>query len=246
MRFSATILATRLLLMVQLLACNWALEYSTSSGWTKLKISPEALCSMRYGNFRLKIYEHLINQKTTTVPVQKRYFYSPIAQLDHASAYVNYNNVTKLTKMRFRIEIWTDHVESEILNYLPQIVGHEIKPYQVEIIPFEKVFLASTNLEPLTAYSLPTNWLPYQLEKSLWFSLTCFNQEDCNHLKDNMHQDPVEFDNLKLLFSLSSQTSQTKETIIPYEHIVTTQLVSKLLKQCENTEYALITTEEAN
>jgi hypothetical protein len=53
---------------------------SASSSCEKLQISPD------YGNFLVEIYEHANNRKTTTTPNEKKYFYSPIAILDHKSS----------------------------------------------------------------------------------------------------------------------------------------------------------------
>jgi hypothetical protein len=116
------------------------------SSWEKLKISPDTFSSMKYGNFRIAIYEHVNNQKATATSNQKKYFYSPLALLDHTSAVSIYNRVTKKSEMRFRVEMWNDKVENEIFKYLNEIVGHEIKSNQVAIIPFEKVILTSKEL----------------------------------------------------------------------------------------------------
>lgn len=243
MNFS-TFITTHLLVFILLLACVWA-ESSGSSGSTKLQISSQdALCSMPYGDFRINIYEHPINYKSTTIPSRKRYFYSPLALLDHMSADSKYGNVTRQAEMRFRIEIWNENVQGEVVDYLSDFIGQQIKSNQVQIIPFEKLVLTNTKREPSTVYSLPTDWHPYHLEKSLWFSLICSNQKDCNHLKDVMQEDPTEFRHLKLIFSLSSKTSQTKQIIIGSEHIISNQMVGKLLNYCNDDEYALISVEE--
>jgi hypothetical protein len=50
---------------------------------------------MEYDNFLIEIYEHANNHKATATASQKKYFYFPLALLDHSSAVSTYNNVTK-------------------------------------------------------------------------------------------------------------------------------------------------------
>ncbi len=111
---------------------------------------------MKYGNFLIEIYEHANNHKATTTASQKKYFYAPIALLDHKSAVSIYNNVTKQLEMRFRVEMWNDKVQNEVVKHLNDIVGHEIKSNRVTVIPLEKVILASKI--PTTDYSPSPVW----------------------------------------------------------------------------------------
>lgn len=213
-----------------------------TSSWAKLQISPDTLGSMPYGNFRVTIYEHSDNKKTSTQQSRQKYFYAPIALLDHKSAVSSFNNVTKQAEMRFRIEMWNEKVEREVVNYLGDVVGHQVKPHQVHVIPLEKVVLSSTI--PSSTYSLSTNWLPYQLHKELSFTLSCFAQKDCDQLAVNMRTSPEQFEHFQLLFSLSSQTSQTKQTTIRIDNIVSGQMVSRLLQEFGEQKEALLTAED--
>ena len=114
-----------------------------SYSWTKLQISPDTLSSMKYGNFLIEIYEHVNNHKATTTDSQKKYFYSPIALLDHKSAISTYNRVTKQSEMRFRVEMWNDKVENEVVRHLNKIASQEIQSDNVRVLPLEKVILVS-------------------------------------------------------------------------------------------------------
>ena len=93
-------------------------EMPSSSSWAKLQISPTELCSMPYGSFRVNIYEHAENHKATTPPARFKYFYSPIGLLDHNSAITSFNNVRKQPEVHFRIEMWNNKVESQVVQYL--------------------------------------------------------------------------------------------------------------------------------
>ena len=59
---------------------------SPSSWASKLEISPDTLGSMEYGNFGIDIYEHTSNRKQNTSLGYCKYYFSPIALLDHESA----------------------------------------------------------------------------------------------------------------------------------------------------------------
>jgi hypothetical protein len=216
------------------------LDESTSS-WAKLQISPSELLSMPYGSFRVNIYEHANNHKATTTNANaKKYFYAPIALLDHQSAKSFFNNVTKQPEVRFRIEMWNPKVENKVVDYLTEFLNQPIKSNQVQVIPLDKVILASTS--PSTTFTLKSNWLPYQLDKSLQFTLSCFQLEDCNQLAAAMRTKPKQFNDFKLLFSLSSQTSQTKQTVIRIDSIVSGQMMTQMLQKFnESTKEALLT-----
>ena len=190
---------------------------------------PNELCSMPYGSFRVNIYEHANNKLETANPNDKKYVYAPIALLDHKGAVSCFDNVRKQAEVRFRIEMWNEKVENEVANYLSKVVGHQVNDYQVQVIPLEKVVLTSTT--PSTAFHMTTYWLPYQLQKSLQFSLLCFERKVCDQLAVEMRSHPEQFGHFKLLFGLTSQLSQTKDIAIRIDNIVSGQMVQNLLQQ---------------
>ncbi len=200
-----------------------------SSSWAKLQISPDTLSSMEFGNFLVEIYEHANNHKATTTASEKKYFYSPLALLEHKSAVSVYNNVTNQPEMRFRIEMWNDKVQNEVVKHLNEVVGYEIKSNKVRVIPLEKVILTSN--VPTAVYYLSPVWTIYDKRKTLWFSLSCYDQKICNKLANEMRSNPEQFDHLKFLYSLSSQTSQIKHTTISIDSVTSGQMVSTLLQK---------------
>ena len=220
-------MASLLLFAFALLAAINVVASSEDVGisWAKIQISPDILCSVPHGDFRVNIYEHAeINQIT---PNRRKYFYTPIALLDHKSAVSDYNNVTNQAEMRFRVEMWNEIVEQEIVNYLSDYLEYEVKPKQIQVIPLEKVILSS--IVTSTTYSLPNNWLP--LHKSVWFTLSCLKLDDCHQLAANMRISPRQFEHFRILFGLASQTSQTKETTIGIDNVVSGPIMTKLLQR---------------
>jgi hypothetical protein len=182
---------------------------------------------MEYGNFLIDIYEHANNHKAN--PNENKYFYSPIALLDHKSAVSVYNNVTKQPEMRFRIEMWNEKVQNEVVKHLFKSVDKEIQPYNVKIIPLENVILASKR--PKADYSLSPMWANYDKSKTLKLSLSCYDQKVCDELANEMRSSPEQFDHFKLLYSLSSQKSQTKHTTITIDSVISGQMFTTLLQK---------------
>ncbi|EFX82669.1 C1q and tumor necrosis factor-related protein-like protein 2 [Daphnia pulex] len=224
--------------------CQSDNNFGGSSSWEKLQISPDTLSSIEYGNFLVEIYEHANNYKATTTASEKKYFYSPLALLDHKSAFVTYNKFTKQTEMRFRIEMWNDKVQNEVVKHLNemQMDGHEIKSNKVRVIPLEKVILASKR--PTVDYSLSPEWTNYDKSKILWLSLSCNDQKICEELANEMRSVPKHLDHFKLLYSLSSQTSQTKQTTISIDSVTSGTLVSNLLQKFEDKKEIFLTADD--
>ncbi|EFX79566.1 hypothetical protein DAPPUDRAFT_244780 [Daphnia pulex] len=200
-----------------------------SSSWAKLQISPDTLSSMEYGNFLIEIYEHANNHKVTTTASEKKYFYSPLALLDHTSAVSRLNRVTKQSELRFRIEMWNEKIQNEVVKHLNEIVSHQIKSNKVTVIPLEKVILKSKR--PTVDYSLYPEWTNYDKSKTLRLSLSCSEQKICDELASEMRSDPEQFDHFKLLYSLTSQTSQTKQTTISIDSVTSGQMITTLLQK---------------
>ncbi len=199
-----------------------------SVSWAELlqHISPYYIGSMPFGGFRVKIYEHIKNNKSNEASTRKRYFYAPIALLDHMSAISIFNDITNQEEVRFRIEFWNEKVDSEVANYLSKIVREQVETHQVEVLPFEKVILTNQDYRH-SFYILPSTWSPINLQKSAWFTLICFELGDCPKLSETMRNNPQEFKNLQLHFSMQSQPSFKREIDI----VAAGQMANKLLRR---------------
>ena len=213
---------------------------SDSSTWEKLQISPDTFSSVEYANFLIEIYEHTDNNKATTTMSQKKYFYSSLAILDHKSAVSSYNRFTKQPEMRFRIEMWNDKVQNEVVKHLKKIVGQEIQSDNVKIFPMKKIILTSN--VPTEEYSISPVWANFDSKsKSIWFSLSCYDPKVCDELADEMRSAPKHLDHFKLLFRLSSQTSQTKQATINIDSVTSGSMVSHLLQKFEDKNEIFLT-----
>ncbi|XP_046458918.1 uncharacterized protein LOC124205520 isoform X2 [Daphnia pulex] len=141
--------------------------------------------------------------------------------------------------MSFRIEMWNDKVQNEVVKHLNEIVGHQIKSNKVRVLPLDKVIL--TSKIPTTDYSPSPVWTNYDRSKTLWFSLTCYDQKICDELASEMRSVPKHSNHFRLLYSLSSQTSQTKQTTIRIDSVTSGQMVSTLLKKFEDKKEIFLT-----
>ncbi|XP_057374181.1 uncharacterized protein LOC130695083 [Daphnia carinata] len=212
------------------------------SSWTKLQISPLALGSMPYGTFRINIYEHSANLLASTPESRKRYYYAPIALLEHISVFSLFNNVTGVPELRFRVQLWHDEIEKKITTYTAKLLQRKVLQEQVEVIPFNKVILVTTS--PSKDYWPSNEWIPYQFHQSIEFQLTCNEMIKCQQLEKNMRVNPYQFSHLKLLFSLDSQTTQRRETVIRVESILSGEMMSTLNQRYPNKPDALLTAQD--
>ena len=219
-------------------------EPSVPSTWAKLQISPKPIASMPYSNFRVNIYEHFDNRKTSTVPNRKRYFYSPIALLDHQSISSSINNVTLQPELIFRVHLWNEHVENETTTYLTKLLGNKVERHQVQVLSFDKVVLTSSL--PSTLYKIPTNWMPCQQSKSVGFTLRCFSASHCRQLAQNVQRNPERFEHFRLLFSLDSMKFQTKEIAIQLDVVFSDELTNTILRRFPKMKEVLVALKEEN
>jgi hypothetical protein len=211
-----------------------------SSSWEKQQILPDPSMHMAYGNFIVDIYEHANNQKATTTVSQKKFYYSPLALLDHKSAVSSFNKAMKQAELKFSIEMWNDKVQNEVMKYLSESLSQEIKYDKVAVIPLEKVILTSNT--PTSDYTLSPVWTTYDRSKTLKLSLSCYDQKICDDLAKEMQSNPEQFDHFKLLYSLPSQASNPpKKVTFTIDSVTSGQLVSTLLQKFEDKKEIFLT-----
>ena len=120
--------------------------------------------------------------------------------------------------MEFRVEMWNDDVEAKVSDWIKENHDPQVNTNFVQVIPFEKMVLATTSQHSFQQrFSLPKDWKSYQSEKEVWFKLICIYSQECDQLTNEMHQNAsslfvYQFSDFHILFSLASQSSQTKET----------------------------------
>ena len=211
--------------------------------WSKLQISSDPLGSMFYGHYAINIYGHATNKQPTTKAEEKRYFYTPIARLDHLGATSSYNNVTRRVELRFRVELWNDDVQSQVVKFTSELTKNpSLGSGQVRVLPMEKVMLFSRISSPI--YQISRDWIEIQSHRFITCTIICQKLEDCSLLAQEMKTSPDQFDHLKLQFSLSSQTSEKRETPIRIENVVNGDLMKILNQRFPIAENVLLTAED--
>ena len=157
---------------------------------------------MPYKNFKINIYENSNNEGKSETPSRLRYYYAPIALLDHKSAVSIASYDGKSGKIRFNVEMWNDKVEKSVLDYLRGLLGSDMKPYQVQMIPVEEVSLLTSGATLSKTHSVSSEWIPYnQLQQSLTFSMSCSVKNDCDQLAENMRTSPRQFEYIQITMS---------------------------------------------
>ena len=194
------------------------------------------------------IYDHSSNQKmeSGTSQVRHKFFYAPITLLDHESATSSFNNLTSTPEMSFRVQLWNDQVQTAVTSWIKREINSTAKDSFIQVIPFEKIVLTSTMAfsQQQSRYQISKEWIPYQLEKDVWFTLTCFTLNDCQELAQQMRKNPMQFKELRIAYSVDSQRSQKRETNIRIDNILSGQLGAKLQQRMAQEDFVLLRAED--
>jgi len=210
----------------------------------ELEISPNIVGSVPYKNFRINVYEHTSAQTTSLKSASKKFFYAPISLLEPSSATSTFNIVTSQAEMKFHIEMWNDYVQQLVVDWIKREIDPTVRESLVQVIPFDKILLVQSSAQQL--YRISNEWTPYQLQKDVHFALNCHFIRDCDQLALQMRQNPEHFSSFRLLFSVSSQRTRTKEIKIQVESILSGRMTSKLIQRMPNVEFAFLTADDEN
>ena len=225
---------------------------TTEGSWGKLKVSPDDIGSVIYGNYRIVVYAHTKNNYETatsnTTPSTNRYFYTPLSLLNHKTAVSLFNNnanEAQKYQVTFDVEMWNDDLQKAVVDWIRRARDKNVNEDLVEIIKFEKVMLSFSCTTCFSArYTLPTTWTPYQSLKSITMRIICYSQTECDFLAKEMRERPQMFSELRLLLTVDSQTSKTKETKISVESIRSGKMVLEILRHFEGKDQGFLTAEE--
>jgi hypothetical protein len=151
---------------------------------------PIKISSVQFESACVNIYD-----SQTTSNNKKIYFYSPIALLNHKNVASIHN--TPSLSVSFRI--WNQEVRKKVTEHLTQLLSQQIESSQVKVFPFDSVRL--TSKVQSADFSLTNEWLPYDNQPSLRFTLICPSREDCGRVKTQMLEFPKQFEHLQLEFN---------------------------------------------
>ncbi|XP_046457064.1 uncharacterized protein LOC124204093 isoform X2 [Daphnia pulex] len=154
---------------------------------------------MQFQSVCVKIYDSQITSRASGN--KKIYFFSPIALLNHLNVASIYNQtVPNQGLLSISFSIWNQEVKTKVVEHLIRVLNQPVEPNQVQVFPFKSVRLTST-AQPQVDFSLNNEWLAYKNERSLRFSLVCPTREGCDRVKTQMHNNPEQFEHLRLDFN---------------------------------------------
>ena len=151
---------------------------SGKSSWGGLEVSQTALTFIPYRDYHISIYE---SKSQDGDPI--KYFGSPIVLLNPNSAKYFFSKNSGRHQVTFDVDMWNQEVEDFVIEHLNQLPNRpKTDSNYVQGIPFEEVILCSN--EPSKMFDeLLSEWIPYQLDTKVKFTLYCQTEEKGKELE---------------------------------------------------------------
>lgn len=192
---------------------------------SELHVSPEPIGFADSGNrtSSIIIYGHSDNHMQTNTSA-KKYYYSPVCQLDFVGDSSDLNG-----KLRLTIQVWNKDVEDQVLDYLSGREGYEVQPEQIRFLPFDKVCVDLSNHFRLNSieFSGVGHWIDYESTRSQFINLVpfCSSQANCSWVESKIRS----FSELgKVHFSTGLQIAKTKEVSFRIGELINEDLLDKI------------------
>jgi len=221
---------------------------TSSSSWEKLEISNRVVGEMNYNTYTIKIYGHASNNDVNKKNERKKYYFEPICQLDHFSAESAFNNVSKKYEMSFNVNMWDDTIRDAVHTFISDDLDlGPVNKHLVGVLPLDNVMVihkAATERQP-SDFKIEQDSINYKSNKHLTFKFICNRQKPCEELTLQMNSNPKQFQ-FKMRFSLSSENSQTKETKISIDSIISGGMMNELDLKYKGKDVVLLTADGKN
>lgn len=162
---------------------------------TDKPLLPTKLSSVQYESACVSIYD-----SGTISNNKKIYFYSPIALLNRTSVDSVFNQTSSQGLISYSFSIWNEDLGIKVAQHLTRILNQQIEPNQVQVFPFKSVTLINAEQSSVD-FLLTNDWLTYNNEQSLRFSVTCSTQDDCDRMTTQMRGNSKKFKHLRLDFN---------------------------------------------
>lgn len=203
---------------------------------------PVAFDTVSLGDFHIRTYEKLIASQVS------RFYFAPLALLDHTSASGGRNNLTGENQLVFRVEMWNDELLHIVKEQLSNITGLPITENRVSILPFDKV---SLRCQRCSSTRLDSHWRSFSHSpKHMEFRMICSTLEDCQNLGEQMVGHPEQFSSqLTLFFRMESNkvlggSVRRNSASITSEHIWNGPIMLNLNRRFSNSSFALVTSQD--
>ncbi|XP_046458845.1 uncharacterized protein LOC124205446 isoform X2 [Daphnia pulex] len=157
--------------------------------------TPIKISSVKFESVCVNIYD-----SQTTKNNKKIYFYSPMALLNHLNVISINNKTSTHGTLSVSFRIWNQEVKKKVVEQLnQQFPSQTIEPSHVKVLPFDSVRL--TSKVQSADFSLTNEWILYDNQQSLRFTLICPTPEDCGRVRTQMLKFPTQFEHLQLEFN---------------------------------------------
>ncbi|KAK4023813.1 hypothetical protein OUZ56_009212 [Daphnia magna] len=203
---------------------------------------PAVFDTVSLGDFHIRAYEKVMASSTS------RFYFAPLALLEHTSASSGRNNLTGENQLAFRVEMWNDELRYIVKDYLSNITGLAIEENRVSILPFEKVSLRCQRCSPTR---LDSRWRSFsQSSKQMEFRMVCSTLEECHNLREQMVHHPEQFSShLTLFFRMESNKGSVgsirrKTASITSDHVWNGPIMFDLNRRFSNSSFALVTSQD--
>jgi hypothetical protein len=203
---------------------------------------PVAFDTVPLGDFHIRTYEKVLEPASS-----HRFYFAPLALLEHTSASSVRNNLTGENHMIFRVEMWTDELLYIVKEHLNNVTGLVIAENRVSILPFEKVSIrcrrCSSTIRP------DSHWRSFSHSpKQMEFRMICSTLEECRDLSDQMIRHPEQFSSQLVLYfrlldnkSASGSNVRRKSASITSDHVWNGPIMMDLNRRFSNSSFALVT-----
>lgn len=200
---------------------------------------PVAFDTVPLGEFHVRTYEK--------EPSSHRFYFAPLALLEHTSASGGRNNLTGENQMVFRVDMWTDELLYIVKEHLGNVSGLPVAENKVSIVPFDKV---SMRCRRCSAARPDSHWRSFSHgPKQMEFRMICTALEECRDLGEQMIRHPEQFSSqLTLYFRMDSRSSpgsvRRKSASITGEHLWNGPIMADLNGRFPNSSFALVTSQD--
>ncbi|XP_057374684.1 uncharacterized protein LOC130695556 isoform X2 [Daphnia carinata] len=200
---------------------------------------PIVFDTVSLGDFHMRTYEKAMASSAS------RFYFAPLALLEHTSASSGRNNLTGENQLVFRVEMWNDELHYIVKDHLSNITGLSMAENRVNILPFEKVSLRCQRCSPARSDS---RWRSFsQSPKHMEFRMVCTTLEECHNLREQMIHHPEQFSShLMLFFRMegNKDSIRRKSASVTSEHIWNGPIMLDLNRRFSNSSFALVTSHD--
>lgn len=193
------------------------------------------------GDFHIRLYQRSLLSEFDN---NKKFYYAPLALLEHTSAKSSWNHLAGQHQMTFRVEMWNEELHQMVTQYLSNVTHQTVEWNQVSVLPFDRVSIRCQHEGCSSADSrLISSWYSFaQSPKKMQFRISCRSEAVCRLLTNQMTRHPDhQFSQLSLHFLL--ERSRIKKINVPVNgaNIWSGRTMADVNRRFPDASFALVT-----